>query len=385
MTNGKNLTFQRLFDMKGVLSPILLGIKLTSKTASNEPAAEEDLETVLKAFKGLSNKAQEYIMQIETALHDMRYQRVKGENEKLIAAHHWTEARRHLAISKLSDEDVAELTAQINGAQKRVRIQNHNTRQNIDYQILETLVATASNGNQSDIATAQQALKTSKLPKKRIAPLVQKMVTYQSIGGTTMDLTQFKVTATMSVIICIDPRENTGTNNGAIHVPGATTGVVDGVKVSTSTDEDGAWKMVKKAGIPLSMHVDDHHDIPAGCGYLGKRQDDPAAVGAPESVSIQSVYDRVQDDPNGQTLTYFGRHEETMAIENDEDGVTYDQEAMRKAGIKAFVFDRWAMKPLATKLGIPAQPFVDQMSNIYHLTVKALGIDKVLVVGTPAA
>jgi Cadmium carbonic anhydrase repeat len=173
-------------------------------------------------------------------------------------------------------------------------------------------------------------------------------------GPVMKDWEQYTIKADLKKIQCIDERPIAEGQVDGIHLPGGVYGLVDGLKEVLHISEDDAWQRIEKAGIPLDVHTDNHHEIPGeGCGYAGKVQDAPDQVGVSESVSATSRFDHAKA-AGGRVLTYIGGHKPVHAVINRREGMTLDQKKLWGEYSGTFVVDLWAIAHYASMLELGA-------------------------------
>jgi len=183
------------------------------------------------------------------------------------------------------------------------------------------------------------------------------------------EIKHFIQPASKGLIRCVDERQALDAHNG-IEVPGGIYGVVDAYKAITGADEEKAWQVVLRSGVPIGAHIDAHHGA-LGCGYARLVQTTPKSVLAPEAVTAESRLARVQA-AQGTVMHYEGDHRPTTAIINDKDGYSFDPDQALKNGLGVFNLDRWALPQIGEKLGIDPQVFTDHVEKAFRKTVTEL-------------
>lgn len=187
---------------------------------------------------------------------------------------------------------------------------------------------------------------------------------------------QFLMPANPKKFRCVDERQpDEAVINDGIALPGAIYGIVDAIKAIQHVDEPTAWQLASDAGLPMDAHMDEHHHE-RGCGYGKLVEDEPATVGAVESVPAKTRK-VTADEHGGEIITLLGDHAPTEAIINYRPDTTIDTKKALADKRGIFDLDAWALPQLAEKLHIDADQFSSHIIDVYQKTVTRLtGITK---------
>jgi hypothetical protein len=182
---------------------------------------------------------------------------------------------------------------------------------------------------------------------------------------------QFLMQANPKKFRCVDERQpDEKVMNDGVAIPGAIYGIVDTIKTINRVSEEVAWKTASDAGLPMDAHMDEHHHE-RGCGYGKLVEDEPAAVGAVESVPAKTRK-HTADQHGGEIITLLGDHAPTKAVINYRTDTTIDtRKALAdKQGI--FDLDAWALPNIAKQLHMDPVQFSDHVIEVYKKTVTQL-------------
>ncbi len=193
----------------------------------------------------------------------------------------------------------------------------------------------------------------------------------KSIDIERLDIERYLTPANTNLLDCVDERANVQHITHGVEVPGGIYGILDAIKALTGASEEEARRLVKKAGLPIDAHDDEHHGA-RGCGYGKLVETEPETVMAVEAVPAEERFAWVQQH-DGTILHYIGEHNPTHAIINHRSGLTIDPEHAAQDGFGAFSCDLWAIPAFAQKLGIDPQKMTDHIEQVYRRTVTALG------------
>lgn len=180
---------------------------------------------------------------------------------------------------------------------------------------------------------------------------------------------EYLVPADMTKLRCVDERKANQTNG--VQIQGASSGIVDALKVVLNMSEDDAWNLVKQKGLPLDGHDDNSHG-PLGCGYNKKVETDHAVVLAPEEVPAASRLERIDA---ACVLHYQGEHTPMHATINFVPDTTLDTNRILSEGQGTFNLDAWSLVSYAQKLELShnqTAQFVSHIVDSYKATVTAL-------------
>jgi len=197
------------------------------------------------------------------------------------------------------------------------------------------------------------------------------------------DLKNLLVPADVFRIVCIDERQIEEDNKtNPVNLPGATYCLVDALKVLYRYSENDAWDVLKKVGIPITTHIDNHisseHEG-LGCGYAMLVETNPKKVFAVEP--IKSVVRLLKVNcVGGEVLHYLNNHQAKAAVINYKQGTSIDQDELPILGL--FSCDVWAAKYYAQFIKqydekIDPQKFADHIEKVFISTVKTLTKNKI--------
>ncbi len=198
--------------------------------------------------------------------------------------------------------------------------------------------------------------------------------------------------ADIKEIGCVDERPKKRKNADTIwklsvKIPGATYGIVDGLKEVLSVDEDRAWEIVERSGLPIQIHFGPEHGHgeenednvgPLGCGYANLVENHPEKIGAPEAVKANDRLKRVEG-LHGSHYNVYGPHDIKHAIVVTREGVSIDTESSFADGVGILSCDLWAASAYAEminaanpEIALDKDVFTKQIAHQFELVVAAL-------------
>lgn len=180
----------------------------------------------------------------------------------------------------------------------------------------------------------------------------------------------YLVQANTTALRCVDERPTSEAFTAGIQIPGSVYGIIDVVKELKHLTEAEARTLIKSTGIPVDVHVDDHHG-PKGCGYAKLVETSPSSIGITESVPAATRLDWVKE-VQGRVITYLGDHNPKGAIINHRANTTFNSPAAWNDEQGMFNLDVWALGEYASKLGIDQDTFTTKMIDVYKKTVSTL-------------
>ncbi len=165
------------------------------------------------------------------------------------------------------------------------------------------------------------------------------------IKKNNINIESLLVPANIFRIACVDERKVQEVNKtNPVNLPGATYCLVDALKALYGYSEEDAWQVLSKVNIPICSHIDNHivgdHEE-NGCGYAKLVETKPKAVLAAEPIKSVSRLLKISE-LGGEILHYIGGHQAKLAVINNKQGFSIDQDQLPVLGI--FSCDVWAAK-----------------------------------------